>query len=92
MPRMADRRHDPETDPTVTRARADLRRIAAEGDGLGDSAVARAGKSAPMPVPVGPEDPPDAVEIWAKRVARGLALVFLAWSVWTLHGLLVAPG
>jgi hypothetical protein len=45
-----------------------------------------------MPVPVGPEDPPDAFEIWAKRVARGLALVFLAWSLWTLYGLLVAPG
>lgn len=92
MPRMANMRDDPETDPTVARARADLRRIAAEGDGLGDSAVARASKAAPMPVPVGPEDPPDAVEIWAKRFARGLALVFLAWSLWTLHGLLVAPG
>jgi hypothetical protein len=88
---MTTPRDDPEKDPTVLRARADLRRIAAEGDGLGDSAVARAGKAAPMPVPVGPEDPPDAVEIWAKRVARALALIFLAWSVWTLYGLLVAP-
>ncbi|MCC0055554.1 MAG: hypothetical protein H6883_05400 [Rhodobiaceae bacterium] len=90
---MTRRSKDRPTDPRPAReeeARAALRRIAAETETIGTSQLARLGNRARDHfITPGSEDD-DAVEIWGKRIARGLALIVLIGLIYHLYTTYVA--
>lgn len=74
---MAEQPQSPQDAARTREAREALDRVKRESEAVGSSALARAvqhfgGKDAP---------PDDAIEIWGRRIGRGLSLVFALYLV-----------
>ena len=69
-----------EPDESSKRAQRDLARLAADRDTLGTSAIARMAKH--MSGADAPSDDP--VEVWGKRIGRGLGAVFFVFLAGSL--------
>ncbi len=73
-----------ERDKTRAREAAEaLRRVRRESETIGTSAFSRHD-----PVP---SDGEDAVEIWGKRIGRGLGVIAVVVLVWQIGRMLIAP-
>jgi len=74
----------PDHEKTAAEARKDLERIGDQSEVIGTSSFVRTANRARdhFAGADAPED--DAVEIWGRRVGRGLALIFVIFLIWWL--------
>jgi len=61
-----------------------LKRVSRDSEAIGTSSFARAAGQAKDHFSGADAPQQDRVEIWGKRVGRGLALVFVLWLLWHL--------
>lgn len=71
----------PQDEERVREAHDALRRVEAETESVGSSALARAARHM-----AGADAPPeDRIEVWGRRVGRGLGLLFALYLAATLY-------
>lgn len=85
--RKARANQPPET-PEQAEARRVLQRVANDTEGLGTSSLARSAGQARDHFMGADADPEDAIEVWGRRIGRGLgAVVFVVLAVWLIERL-----
>jgi hypothetical protein len=77
---MAEDRHA----KAAQEARRDLERVRGESGSLIGSSMARAAKQAQAHFSGADAPRNDPVELWGRRIGRGLAVLFLAFLIWWL--------
>ncbi len=74
----------PDHDKTAAEARKTLERIADQSEVIGTSSFVRSANRARDHFAGADAPPDDAVEIWGRRVGRGLAVIFVIFLIWWL--------
>ena len=77
---MAEDRHE----KRAAEARRDLERLTRQGEVVGTSAFVRAARSAGAHLRAAEAPADDRIEVWGRRIGRGLGVVFAVFLVWWL--------
>ena len=73
-------------------ARKALDRVERESESLGTSSFARTADKTVRDTHPGEIPQDDEIEIWGKRIGRGLAIIVIAWLVYHLATTHILPG